>query len=93
MKGSFVMTRRRRGTAWLTARSALDQAMRQRLGVDAYRRASGAELRAREIHVHELLLHIRWHQASCRGEGQHPREITLEHLRGVLGRVARSDSE
>jgi hypothetical protein len=51
------------------------------------------ELRVREIHVHELLLHIRWHQASCRGEGQHPREITLEHLRGVLGRAARSDGE
>ena len=67
--------------------------MRQRLGGDAYRKASGVELRVREIHVHELLLHIRWHQASCRGEGQHPREITLEHLRGVLGRVARSDSE
>ena len=61
--------------------------------VDAYRRASGVELRAREIHVHELLLHIRWHQASCRGEGRHPRDVTLEHLRGVLGRAARNDSE
>lgn len=87
------MTRRRRSTAWLSARSALDQAMRQRLGGDAYRRASGSELRVREIHVHELLLHIRWHQASCRGEGRHPRDVTLEHLRGVLGRAARSDGE
>jgi len=61
--------------------------------VDAYRRASGVELWEREIHVHELLLHIRWHQASCRGEGRHPRDVTLEHLRGVLGRATRSDSE
>jgi aminoglycoside phosphotransferase (APT) family kinase protein len=64
-----------------------------RLLLDAYRSASGVELRAREIHVHELLLHIRWHQSSSRGQGQHPREVTLEHLRGLLGRAARSDSE
>jgi aminoglycoside phosphotransferase (APT) family kinase protein len=64
-----------------------------RLLLDAYRSASGVELQAREIHVHELLLHIRWHQASCRGEGQHPREVTLEHLRGVLARAARSESD
>jgi aminoglycoside phosphotransferase (APT) family kinase protein len=55
--------------------------------LDAYNEVAEYELRPADVQLYEVYLYLTWYMESCKGEGQHPPEVSRERLNALLGRI------